>query len=120
MKKLLGAQHSAAHPLAGKIPDRFLGIFVEPSLLEGDDPSVYWNIVSGMIDDYPPQDIFDYIDLHDISKKLWEARACGRYMDAMIRAGKRFAVEQCLSEISPGETELSSKLRENTVPRRAN
>lgn len=111
-------QSRAAHPLGDKLPDQFIGLFVEPALLDGEDPKLYWNMVSAMIDEHRPKDLFDWIAVNDLATKLWEERVYRRATNAMIRGGRRLAAEQFLIEIEPGEDRLNSL--KNRTDRRAN
>ncbi|QPF90222.1 hypothetical protein [Bradyrhizobium commune] len=96
--------------MANKIPDHIIGLFVEPVLLEGEDPSLYWNILSAMIDEHRPESLLDWIALNDLVTKLWEERTYRRATNAIIRGGQRLAVEQFLTEIPPGEDGSKSQV----------
>lgn len=103
MRMQVEAQTEAAHVLANKIPAHMIGLFVEPDLLEGEDPSLYWNMVSAMIDEHRPETWLDWIPLNDLARNLWEERVFRRATNAIIRGGQRIAVQQFLNEIRPGE-----------------
>ncbi|MDH2354990.1 hypothetical protein QCM80_30630 [Bradyrhizobium sp. SSUT112] len=118
MRVPVEAQTEAAHVLAAKIPDHIIGLFVEPVLLKGEDPKLYWNMVSATIDEHRPQSLLDWIELNDLATKLWEERVLRRATNAIIRGGQRRAVEQFLTEIRPGEDGLMSTA--NKAERRAN
>ncbi|MDH2404336.1 hypothetical protein QCM77_30935 [Bradyrhizobium sp. SSUT18] len=118
MKVPVEAQTEAAHVLAAKIPDHIIGLFVEPVLLKSEDPKLYWNMVSAMIDEHRPKSLLDWIELNDLVTKLWEERVLRRATNAIIRGGQRLAVEQFLTEIRPGEDGLNSAA--NKAERRAN
>ncbi|MET4481422.1 hypothetical protein [Bradyrhizobium sp. F1.13.3] len=120
MRVRIEAQTKAAHALANKIPDHVIGLFVEPVLLEGEDPNGYWNMVSAMIDERPPETFLDWIELNDMATKLWEERVFRRTTNAIIRGGQRLAVQQFMSEILPGE-HLTKRLKkaDDTADHRA-
>lgn len=103
MRVPVEAQNRAAYVLAAKIPDHIVGLFVEPVLLEGEDPRLYWNVVSAAIDEHQPASVLDWIDINDLVTKLWEERFHRRAANAAIRAGQRTAVEQFVTEIIPGD-----------------
>lgn len=102
MKVPVEAQNKAAHVLAAKIPDHIIGLFVEPVLLEGEDPQRYWNMVSAMIDEHQPQGFLDWIALNDLVTAIWEELAYRRASNAIIRGGQRMAVQQFMEEILLG------------------
>lgn len=118
MRVPVEAQTKTAHVLANKIPDHMTGLFVEPVLIEGEDPSLYWNMVSAMIDEHRPEALLDWIALNDLATKLWEERVFRRATTAIIRGGQRLAVQQFISEILPGEQRL--KKIDDTADHRAN
>jgi hypothetical protein len=95
-----------------------IGLFVDPVLLEGEDPSLYWNMVSVMIDEHRPDTMLDWIALNDLATKLWEERVFRRATTAIIRGGQRLAVQQFMTEILPGERRL--KQIGDTADHRAN
>ncbi|MGY4607020.1 hypothetical protein ACVW16_005432 [Bradyrhizobium sp. USDA 4474] len=118
MRVPVEAQNKAAHVLAAKIPDQFIGLFLEPDLLEGEDPKLYWNMVSAVIDEHRPQGFLDWSELIDLVTTLWGERVLRRATNAIIRGGKRLAVEQFLTDIRVGEDGLPSTA--NRPDRRAN
>lgn len=118
MRVAVETQAKAVHVLAGKIPDHMIGLFAEPALLKGEDPKLYWNIVSATIDEHRPQGLLDWIAIVDLVTKLWEERLLRRTTNAIIRAGQRHAVEQFLTEIRPGADRL--KFSGNKAERQAN
>ncbi|ULK95986.1 hypothetical protein [Bradyrhizobium sp. I71] len=103
--------------MAAKIPDHIVGLFVEPVLLEGEDPKLYWNMVSAAIDEHQPASFLDWIEINDLVTKLWEERVYRRATNAVIWAGQRTAVEQFVTEIIPGDGRLKSV---NMAAREAN
>ncbi|MDA9508714.1 hypothetical protein XI09_29575 [Bradyrhizobium sp. CCBAU 11386] len=108
------------HVLANKIPDYIIGLFVEPVLLGGEDPGLFWNMVSAMIDEHRPETLLDWIALNDLVTKLWEERVFRRATNAIIRGGQRLAVQQFMSEILPGEHRVERlKKADDTADHRA-
>lgn len=121
MRVQLEAHTKAAHVLAKKIPDHMIGLFVEPVLLEGEDPNLYWNMVSVMIDEHRPKILLDWIAVNDLVTKLWEERVFRRATNAIIRGGQRLAVHQFMSEILPGDHRVERlKKIDDTADHRAN
>lgn len=121
MRVPVEAQTKAAHVLANKIPDHIIGLFVEPVLLSGEDPSLYWNMVCAAIDEHRPETLLDWIALNDLVTKLWEERAFRRASNAIIRGGQRRAVQQFMTEILPGEHGVERlKKMDDTADHRAN
>jgi hypothetical protein len=118
MRVSVGAQTKAAQAVAARIPKNIIGLLVEPALLEGEEPSLYWNLFSAMIDEHQPQSLFDWLALIDFVGKLWDERFYRRATNAIIRSGQRLAVEQFVVETSPGEDGLMG--REKRAERRAN
>lgn len=100
------------------IPDYVRGIMLEPPLLEGENPDLYWGIVRGLIEERKPQTMSDWIALSDLATKLWEERLFRKASNALIRGGKLAAVQQFLEEILPGESDL--KRTETNAPRHGN
>jgi hypothetical protein len=74
----------------------------------GEDPRLYWNMVSAAIDEHQPASVLDWIDINDLVTKLWEERFYRRATNAAIRAGQRTAVEQFVTEIIPGDGRLKA------------
>jgi hypothetical protein len=108
MRVPVGAQTKAAQTVVAKVPKHIVGLFVEPILIKGEEPSHYWNLVSAMIDDHQPQSSFEWFALIDLVAKLWEERFYRRASNATMRGGQRQAVEEFLIEIRPGEARLKS------------
>lgn len=96
----------AAHPLANKIPNYMIGIFCEPILLKGEDPALYWNMVSAMIEEMKPATFDDWVTLHEQAVKLWEERVFRNATLGIIRGGQHLAVKQFLEEIIPGDKRI--------------
>jgi len=96
-------QAKSPHPLANKIPRHVIALFSEPVLIRGEDPSPYWNMVSAMIDERKPDDLFGWISIQDLAISLWEESVFRRASNAIIRGGQRLAVHQSIQEIAPGE-----------------
>jgi hypothetical protein len=54
------------------IPNELEGLFAEPPLLEGEDPNLYWGLVSAMVKDRNPQNFLEWTYVLDMVSKLWE------------------------------------------------
>src|SRR5262249_55179818 len=68
-----------------KIPAAMRGLFGEPSLLEADDPNLYWNLLAAVIDERKPETASDWIALNDLVTKLWEERLLRQVSNALVR-----------------------------------
>ena len=73
-----------------KIPDRLEGLFDDPPLLEGEDANLYWGLFGAMIKDRNPQDLWEWIYIHDTVNKLWEEGRLKRASAGLMR-GEMFS-----------------------------
>jgi len=82
-----------------KIPDQLRGLFCEPLLLEGEDPSLYWGLVEALIAERKPATTPDWIDVSDLVTKLWEERLLRRGSNGLVRGGMIEALQSVLFDL---------------------
>lgn len=89
-----------------KIPAQLRGLFCEPSLLEGEDPNLYWGLLAAVIDERKPVTPADWIAVNDLVTKLWDERVLKRASNALIRGGTLEALQHFFAELIKGEQHL--------------
>ncbi|QOZ44057.1 hypothetical protein XH89_11600 [Bradyrhizobium sp. CCBAU 53340] len=104
-------QRKAAHPLGEKLPAHVIGFFTEPALLKDENSSLYWDMVSVLIEEQQPDTFLDWIRIRDFASNLWEESVFQRITHALISGGRLLAVQQFLEEIAPGEEGVGGLLR---------
>ena len=72
------------------IPEEFVGLFADPPLLEGEDPTAYWDLVAAMIKDRKPQGFLEWTYVCDMVNKLWEEARFRRASTGLMR-GEMFS-----------------------------
>lgn len=89
-----------------KIPAQLRGLFCEPSLLEGEDPNLYWGLLAAVIDERKPVTPADWIAVNDLVTKLWDERVLKRASNALICGGTLEALQHFFAELIKGEQHL--------------
>jgi hypothetical protein len=85
--------------LGVKIPDELEGLFGDPPLLEGEDPDLYWRLLSAMIKDRKPQGFTEWTNVHDTVNKIWEEQRLKRASTGLMRGEMFSALNYFLRDI---------------------
>lgn len=80
------------------IPDQFQVLFCEPTLLGGEDPSLFWDLVAAVIAERKPETASDWVAVSDLVTKLWEERLLKRASNALVRGGMMQTLGSCLEK----------------------
>jgi hypothetical protein len=82
-----------------EIPNELEGLFGEPSLLDGEDPNLYWGLLAAMIKDRKPQGFPDWIYVYDTVDKFWEEGRLKRASTGLMQGEMFSALMYFLSPI---------------------
>src|ERR1700738_3920221 len=105
---------ATAESLETKMSNLIDDIFAEPALLEGEDSKRYLDLYSAVEAEIQPKNIFDRIEVRELTDKIWEELRYKRSSAALIDSAY---VEALATLLTPAFSSLSPihKMRLNTV-----
>ena len=78
------------------VSDGLRGLFSTPSLMKGEDPHVYAKLYRQVEEVVQPQDVWDQMDVADITNHFWEQQRYRRCTGTVINSKRRAALERIL------------------------
>jgi hypothetical protein len=78
------------------ISDKFRRLFCTPSLANGEDPDVYAELFRCVEEVVQPKNVWDQMDVADITNHVWEHQRCRRCTGTVINSKRRPALKKIL------------------------
>ena len=100
-----------------KIPDELKGLLGEPPLVAGEDEKAYKKLLEAVANVRKPQNIMEWIDVHDFVTKFWEEARLSRASAGLISGGLLKALKYFLEQTKQDPSDAQKYFSENPIER---